>query len=289
MCIFLLCLPILQATSFASTAGVQLAEYSGEFAYGLNITPPWSDGGKLIINLPEHLEYNDNGMGILRHNDKKPNGHWEISADGLNAILDVESPTAPGVWVKGTAKVVSENRVQITMRIINGGKTALPIVKPLYCFQYRYLTGFPQWIGNFKHCYVITGGRLTALADLPTSKPETKVKGATVIACPRTHRDDWYAKRHGGHIEQGIDAAISAVTSLDGKRKLVFGWTPGKSMLSNASIPCIHADPCYGTIQPGQWAEATGVIILTEAPLEDTVADLLKSGVGAPVERSTDS
>ena len=62
MCIFLLlCPPILQTISLAPAAGAQLVEYSGDFAYGLVVIPPWPNGGKLVINLPEHLEYGDNG------------------------------------------------------------------------------------------------------------------------------------------------------------------------------------------------------------------------------------
>ncbi len=285
MNILLSCLAILQAATMASAAGPRLAEHSGELAYGLHVIPSWPDGGKLVINLPEHLWYG-NGMGIIRHNDKEPRGHWEVSTDGLSATLDVESPTAPGVWVKGTAKVVSESRIEITIRVVNNGEIPLPMVQPLYCFHYRHLTGFPQWTDNFKHFYVVTGGKLTALADLPTSKLDTRVKGASVIGCPRIQGINGFAEKHGGLIEQGTDAAISAVTSLDGNRKLVIGWTPGRSLLFNARIPCVHADPYYGTIQIGKSAEARGVIVLTEVSLEEVVARLLQEGVGAPVEES---
>ena len=40
--------------------------------------------------------------------------------------------------------------------------------------------------------------------------------------------------------------------SVDWKRKLLITFTPGKSILTNAFIPCAHADPYYGTLAPGQ-------------------------------------
>jgi hypothetical protein len=61
------------------------------------------------------------------------------------------------------------------------------------------------------------------------------------------------------------------VTSLDGKRKVIFWWTPGKSMIANAFIPCIHADPYFGTIRTGQQAYAEGMILFTEGDIEPII------------------
>ena len=48
-------------------------------AYGLNIVPPWPDGGSLFVNLPEHLEYMPGTKGIARHHDPRPNV-WRVWA-----------------------------------------------------------------------------------------------------------------------------------------------------------------------------------------------------------------
>jgi hypothetical protein len=263
----------------AAHAGPRLSQYSGPLAYGLEVIPPWADGGKLVVNLPEHLEYDTMGKGILRHNDKEPRGHWQVAADGMSAVLDVASPTAEGVRVKGTAKVVGEDRIELSMRITNDGPLTMPLVEPLYCYHYRQLTGFPQYVDNFKHVYTILGGKPVALADIPARKPDTQVRGATVIGCP--HKDNLFAEKHGGEIEPGIDAAISGLTDLAGKRKMVIAWTPGRSLLSNASIPCLHADPFYGTIAPGESKAATGLILFTEQPLEPVMMGLREQGYGA--------
>src|SRR2546421_4369680 len=53
-------------------------------AYGLNIVPPWSDGGSIFVNLPEHLEYMPETKGIARHHDKRTNV-WQVSADSTKA------------------------------------------------------------------------------------------------------------------------------------------------------------------------------------------------------------
>ncbi len=250
--------------------GVRIEHYEGPLAYGFTIAPPWAAGGKLVINLPEHLEYEARGMGILRHNDKERRGTWEVAADGKSATLDVESPTAPGVRVRGEARVAGPERVEIAIAIANGGKIPLASVKPLYCVHYRHLAGFPQWVDNFKHVYVLRGGKAVALADVPTKDPQTKIKGGTVAGCAQ--HDNGFAEKNGGLVEDGVDAAVAAVESLDRKRNVAVAWTPGKSFLSNAHIPCLHADPFYGTIAPGASAEARGVVLFSEGPVEAVMA-----------------
>ena len=269
-------------SSSAWAAEMRFVKYTGRLAYGLEISPPWQDGGTLIINLPEHLERWPGTQGILRHNDQAPKGHWEVSEDGKTATLDVESSTMAGVFVKGTAKASGEGRVAFTMRIENRMPAALPGIRPLYCFHYRHLTGFPQWIDNFKHVFVLIDGQAVALADIPTEKPDADVKGAYVRGC--TQRDtDAFPKSRGGLIEdRELDAAIIAVEALEGARKIVIAWTPGKSMLSNAAIPCAHGDPFYGSIPAGQARQAKGIVWFTEKPAEEAMKELLKEGHGAP-------
>ncbi len=80
----------------------------------------------------------------------------------------------------------------------------------------------------------------------------------------------------GGSIDRdmALALALSVVECLDGKRKLVVWWTPGKSMITNASIPCIHADPYFGTLEPGQSAFAEGLALFTEGDLKPIIEEL---------------
>ena len=248
--------------------------------YGLTVAAPWENGGTFMYNLPEHLEITYGGQGILRNTDEVPAGHWQAAEDGRSAVLDVESTTIPGTRVKGMAKVAGADRIELTIRVENGSTTVMPGLWPMYCFQYRQLTGFPQWQDNFKHTYVIIDGKVVALADVETQTADTRVKGAAVRGVPQPRNK--FADRYGGVIEEGIDRAIIAVTSLDGRRKVVVAWTPGQAMLSNSRIPCMHADPYYGPLKPGESLEANGVVIFTEEPVEEVMLGLMKAGVGAP-------
>ena len=254
------------------------------FNYGLKVVPPWTDGGYLLINFPEHLEYMPGTRGILRYSDKGAKGHWMVTEDGKETELEVESVTEPGVFVHGKARVVGKSRVDISMKIINKTKgLTLGSIRPLYCFRYQTLKGFPQWVGNHKHTYFVKNGKLIAVPEFVCNDPESPVKTATVVGCVQKN-DSPFAARYGGVIPDGVDAAISVVTSLDDKRCFILGWTPGKNVFTNSNIPCLHADPYYGSIKPGESREAKGVVILSAEPAEKLVKGLIAEGVGAPAK-----
>jgi hypothetical protein len=247
--------------------------------YGLTILPPWKDAGYLHVNFPEHLEYDGEpptddyvGYSILRHWDEMEYP-WKISPDGRTASLRVESPHEKGVVVE--ARLVAQGaQAVIWMKITNGSKKRLPRVKPLLCFQYRKLEGFPQSDDeNFKYTYVVIDGKLARLADIETANPRRTAMAAYVKGCSQ-HDCDKFAKGRGGLMKEELDCALTAVTSKDGRRKVVVAFEPPKSMLSNAAIPCFHADPCFGTLEPGESAEATGVVAFTEGELEPLAKEL---------------
>ncbi len=246
-------------------------------AYGLRIDSPWKDGGSLFFNFPEHLEYNPEGASILRHYDT-PSAPWLMSPDNQQACYRVESKAAPGVVVEAFARVASADLcpshcagVSLAMRIFNGGNVTLPVIRPLLCLQYGRLKGFPLDRDQFQHSFIVIGGRLIALSNLPTKDQQTQFKGCVVKGCPQR---DTRAERQGGLIEKDMDLALSVVTSLDGRRKVILWWTPGKSMIANARIPCIHADPYFGTLMPGQTAYAEGLLLFTESDLEPVIQNL---------------
>lgn len=249
-----------------------------DMTYGLTIVPPWEEGGTLHVNFPEHLEHGLVGHTILRHYDKRANP-WKISADGRSASYEVESLELPGVRVQASA--VSEgDRARLWLKITNGGGKTLERVKPLLCFWYGKLVGFPGKLSdNFQHTYVMKDGKLVTLANIPTENPAATAKVAYVRGCSQ-HDCDKFARGRGGLIESDIDRALVVVTARDGKRKAILTFTPGKSILSNAVIPCAHADPYLGTLEAGKSVEATGEILFTEMPLEEAVAALWNQETG---------
>jgi hypothetical protein len=87
---------------------------------------------------------------------------------------------------------------------------------------------------------------------------------------------NWWAENMGGMIDQRIDMALTALTSSSDDRKVIVSWTPGKSILSNTVIPCIHADPCIGDLAPGESRTVCGVLIFSCNSLESVINELSK-------------
>lgn len=292
--ILLIVLPlVLFAARAEASSGLRFEVAGGEnarLAYGIDIVPPWPNGGTLTWNLPEHLEWNPRTQGILRHNDPEPNGHWQVLDDGGRIVLDVESATMPGAFVKAEGKVVADDRIEMTFAITNRSETVLGAVQALYCLHYAGLTGFPgpcrtpeeqEQCDNFGYIFTTRNEASIPISSLEVEKPEIVRRAATVRGCSQ---DDYsnFKFTEGGYIQEGLERAIIGVTSRDGAKKFVFGWTPGKSMLSNAYIPCVHADPFYGDIPPGETREAKAVLIFTEGSFDEAVKTLINEGVGLP-------
>lgn len=235
-------------------------------AYGLNVSPPWANGGYVFVNLPEHLEYMPGTKGIARHHDMRTNA-WQISVDSTEAHYEVESLTEPGVFFSAKAKAFS-NKASFEFTITNQSAVQLVSIRPLFCFQYHSLSGFPaRNTDNFSHTFIIINGKPAKVSDIAVKNKTSNARMAQVTGCPDKH--NWWAQETGGMIEQGIDAAYTILTDTAGLRKIVLEWTPGKNFLSNSAIPCIHADPCIGNLEPGKSVTVKGSLTFTTSGLSD--------------------
>lgn len=253
---------------FQAHAATGVEEPDRRMTYGLNITPPWEDGGFLFVNLPEHLEYMPGTKGIARHHDPRPNV-WRVSEDGDRASYDVESQTEPGVFLRCEARAEAQ-RARFELTITNRSRKTLKSIRPLLCYQYHHLKGFPAArTDNFAHTFVVSGGKPVPVSALPVKRPEAYARMAQVAGCPDEH--NWWAERMGGFIEPRLDTAITVLTASDDDRKIAVRWRPGKNLLTNSAIPCIHADPCIGDLKPGESRTVSGDVIFMRAPLEDLI------------------
>jgi hypothetical protein len=237
-------------------------------AYGLNIVPGWSEGGSVFVNLPEHLEYMPGTKGIARHHDKRRNV-WQVNADSTEASYSVESLTEPGVFFSVKAKSENE-KSYFEVTINNKSPKNLNSIRPLFCFQYNLLKGFPAKNGdNFMHTFIIINRKPVRVYTLKVKNKNAIARMAQAGSCADEH--NWWAEEMGGMIYEKMDAAYTILTAERDDRKVVVHWTPGKNFLSNAAIPCIHADPCIGNLAPGESKTVVGEIIFTHLPLEKII------------------
>src|SRR6476661_3881012 len=161
-------------------------------AYGLNIVPPWPDGGSIFVNLPEHLAYMPETKGIARHHDKRKNV-WQANADSTEAYYDVESLTEPDLFLSVKAKSINQ-RATFEFTLTNRTHKTFKSLIPMFCFQYKTLKGFPERLtNNFAHTYLVIDGKLALVADLPVQDSSAVARGAQVKDCSEEH--NWWTMK----------------------------------------------------------------------------------------------
>ena len=75
-----------------------------------------------------------------------------------------------------------------------------------------------------------------------------------------------------GGSEEVADEAVVAVTSAGGRHVFALAWPRPRSILSNAEIPCVHADPVLPKCPPRRRVHVRGKIYLMEGTLDDVLA-----------------
>ena len=148
-------------------------------------------------------------------------------------------------------------------------------LKPLLCFQYKDLVGFPRsYEENFRYIYVILDGRVAALAEIPTEKADATAKAAPVKGV-KPYRFD-FSKKRSGFIDKPLDLGLAVITSKDGARAVILYAPVGKSVLSNLHIPCLHADPHFDHIKPAETKERIVNVIFAGADWRGVVERITK-------------
>jgi hypothetical protein len=152
------------------------------------------------------------------------------------------------------AALAGTHHLRFSLKISNGSRRTLDNIRPLFCFQYKRLAGFPGHLGaNFKYTHVVMDGKIVALSDVPTEKPDPERKGAFVRGVTPFRNE--LVSKYGGYIEKPLDLGLTVITSEDDQRALIIYTPVGLSLLTNRWIPCFHLDPNFGTMQPGESVE----------------------------------
>jgi len=89
------------------------------------------------------------------------------------------------------------------------------------------------------------------------------VVGGPDLSWARNNPDGWGASR------DHADAGLLAVASRDGRHLLSIAWRNPSGLLSNAFIPCIHADPTWPRCPAGRAVHLRGKLYLIEGTLDD--------------------
>ncbi len=168
----------------------------------------------------------------------------------------------------------NEDDVDLEFWVENRGKEAVAIGTQ-FCPVLRG-TCFEFGVDSLDRVFLHIDGAWKALADTGRGNADPafchygSVRGP---ALPESLPEPW------GASHEKADVDVAAVVSKDGKHVFAIAWPEPQSFLTNAQLPCVHADPGWPQCPPGRRALVRGKVYLMEGGLDDLLARVRRENI----------
>ncbi|MHC4443533.1 MAG: hypothetical protein ACYTBZ_14905 [Planctomycetota bacterium] len=218
------------------------------------VSPPWAGQDYIWLDFPEAI-FTKQGLLYLSHINPRypvvfPNPSavkWQRLPEGIC----YERTLPNGVSFGG--KVTKTNMgADLELFIRNGSKAPLEDIKLQTCAFLRACKEFSRYTADNKYVHVPDRGWLAYQQAVKVKKESGK------------YRLGW---RSGKAIS---DMPIMVTQSSSGKRLAAFTWlTDTYSLVTNPTHPCMHADPYFSDLVPGQSSSIRGRLFFFEGSPDD--------------------
>jgi len=222
------------------------------------VSPAWPSQDYLWLDFPEAI-FTSQGLIYLSHinppidtvyGDSLPAVGWNVVDDGMSFERVLPNKIAFG----GSLMKSSDNTVDLELHIHNGSGEALNDITLQTCAFLRGIKEFGDYTRENKFIHTPDKGWINF--EEARALPE---------GGDQPYRVGW--RTRGNPI---ADVPMVATVSNEANRLIAYTW--GKhtlSMVTNPNHPCVHADPQFPDIGPGERASVTGKLIFFEGKLED--------------------
>ncbi len=219
------------------------------------VSPPWPCQDYIWLDFPEAL-FCSAGLLYLSHVNPQfpvlypdvPKVDWQEAPDGLT----FERTLPNGVRFGGRLGRGGDSAVEMELHIGNGSSEPLTDIKLQTCAYLRAVREFADFTGENKFIHVPAAGWVP-LSEAEDLKAET---GA--------YRVGW---RSGPAV---ADLPLIVTLSNRGDRLVAMTWHEDTySLIGNPDHPCMHADPCFKDLEPGESASISGRIVFFEGSLAE--------------------
>lgn len=214
------------------------------------ISPPWPSQDCIWLDFPEAI-FTRSGLLYLSHvNPAVPNvlfQHlpkvpWRTLPNGIS----FERSLPNGVTFGGSVTTDGES-VSLELRIHNGSDQPLEEIRLQTCAFLRAIKEFADFTSDNKYVHVAGSGWMR-FHDALASGIETG-----------RYRLGW---RSGPMV---ADLPVMATTSNKAERMVAITWYNSTySLIENPLHPCMHADPAFPDIAPGESTTIRGEILFFE-------------------------
>ena len=218
------------------------------------ISPSWPCQDYVWLDSPEAI-FCESGLLFLSHVNPAhpvmfpdlPKVDWQVGPGGLS----YERLLPNGVGFGGSVTAGDGTSVRLDLHIHNGSGEVLKDVKLQTC---AYLRGIKEFSGCTRQ--------------------------NTFVHVPDIGWRSW-DEAHDSNVRTGrfrlgwrggppaADLPVIVTTSSKAQRLFAMTWHDDTySLMCNPGHPCVHADPTFGDIAPGQRAEIHGKLIFFEGTLD---------------------
>lgn len=219
------------------------------------VSPPWAEDGYVWLDFPEVImrdgEFLYAGHGPvghpLVHHDALPRVPWIEVENGIG----FERVLPGGLAFGGTLVRHGESVVDMVLVLRNGTADPLCGLKMQTCAYLRELHDFDDKTLDNKYVHVPEKGWLRF-----SEAPRTNLDQAR-------YRLGW----RGGPLV--ADRPYMVTVSPEKERLIAMTWNDDTfSLIGNPNHPCMHADPAFPDIWPGQEYTISGKLIFHEGTIE---------------------
>jgi len=220
---------------------------------------PWPKAGLVMLDFPEAV-FSDQGLLFLSHESQcfhqlwpnLPKAEWQPIDGGIAFERKLPNNLVYG----GSLAAGSDNRVDMKLWGRNEDDLAIGNLQLQVCV---YMPKAPQFAANtMDNKYVHLAGRGWM------KFPEALASGV------KTGR--WRLGWRSGL--PSADEPLIVTESDDGHRLMAIEWGEATySLVGNPAHPCMHADPDWPDLDPGQQCEITGRLYFYEGTLDDFYGD----------------
>ncbi len=212
------------------------------------ISPSWPSQDYLWLDFPEAI-FTSQGLLYLSHiNPPIPTVFQELPAVPWRKLpdgIEFERLLPNGVSFGGSVRKGKGSTVDLVLHLRNGTQTALENITLQTCAFLRGIKEFGDYTRDNKLVHVPDGGWIPM--QQATALPEGQ----------GPYRVGWRTK--GKAVS---DLPVMLCLSNSAKRLVAMTWFEDTlSMVSNPGHPCMHADPRFKDLSPGEEATIQGRII----------------------------
>jgi hypothetical protein len=220
------------------------------------ISPPWPSQDYLWLDFPEAI-FTDQGLMYLSAVNPAfstvfsdlPKVPWEERAGGIG----FERKLPNGIRFGGSVTRHGEKAVDLELHIANRSEEPMTGITLQTCAYLRAIKEFAEFTTENKFVHIASRGW---------------VSFAEAVALPEIEAPYRVGWRTRG--KRMADLPVMVTVSSEAERFVAMTWgTSTLSMVSNPGHPCMHADPYFPALDPGEHASIRGKILFSEGLVSD--------------------